>query len=404
VSTPGTLSGTFKGLPHGTLASITCGSAGTYQVPVRIGYTANAAIATLLYNSTTTLEYTRAAGATGSVKANEPVTLVAIVTQPTGTPAGTVRFADEQGSVFSGCESRPVSLVAGRYQATCEGASFATQYGKPTATFRSATFEVADSKSGPTSIYIDKTMAHVTVTASSPPKVGEVVTYTATVTADPPGPAVPSAGGTVAFGYMTINGLVTFPDCAAMPTTATATGITATCTRRVPDANQLYAAARWVGDGNFHASLGGLSSGEGAFVGGIPNFGGPFQPPALDDVAKALSARLAPSGASARIKSILKNGGFVYEFITLGPGELQVTWTYRPPTARAAAKAKPFVVAKGLANTTPLSKSKVKVKLTAKGRKLLKRSKKLRLTARVGFDPGGPSPATTVKKVITLKR
>jgi hypothetical protein len=405
VSTSGTLSGTFKDLPHGAMASITCGSDGSKQVPVRIGYTANAAIATLLYNSTTKLEHTRAAGATGSVKANEPVTLVAIVTQPTGTPAGTVRFDDPYGSVFKGCEARPVTLVGGRYQATCEGAAFATGTAGPTATFRSATFEVGDSKGGPFSLFVDKVLPFITVTASNAaPKAGDVVTYTATVTAEVPGPAVPSAGRTVAFAYWNGLSYVVLPDCAAMPSTATATGITATCTRTISDTKQTQVGAIWDGDANFHRWQGGMGSGYG-FVGGIPNFGDPFAPPATDAIADLLSADLVPSGPSARIKSILKNGGFVYEFDTPWLGELKVTWTYRPPTARAARKAKPFVVAKGVAKTTPATKSKqVKVRLTAKGKKLLKRSKKLRLTAQVGFDPAGPAPATKVTKAIKLKR
>jgi hypothetical protein len=316
-----------------------------------------------------------------------------------------VRFDDPYGSVFQGCEARPVTLVGGRYQATCEGAAFTTGTAGPAATFRSATYEVGDSKSGPFSLFVDKVLPFITVTASNAaPKVGDVVTYTATVTAEVPGPAVPSAGGNVAFAYW--NGLryVVLPDCAAMPTTATAIGITATCTRTIPDTKETQVGAIWDGDANFHRWQGGMGSGYG-FVGGIPNFGSPSQPPATGAIAKALSAEFVTSGPSARIKSILKNGGFVYEFAALMPGELQVKWTYRPPAARAAGKAKPFVVAKGLAKTSFLAKStQVKVRLTAKGRKLLKRSKKLRLTAQVSFDPAGPTPATKVTKAIKLKR
>ena len=51
----------------------------------------------------------------------------------------------------------------------------------------------------------------------------------------------------------------------------------------------------------------------------------------------------------------------------------------------------------------PKGRAKVKIALTRKGRKLLKRAQRIRLTAKGSFTPTG-APTTTKTTAITLKR
>lgn len=122
--------------------------------------------------------------------------------------------------------------------------------------------------------------------------------------------------------------------------------------------------------------------------------------------AKKLFAALKPSGAAARIRAILKAGSYAAKFNSPGAGTAQITWFLVPKGAKIAA-AKPVVVAKGSKKATKAGKLKVKVRLSKKGRALLKRSKKrsksVKLVARGSFKPTGGKKISKKRK-ITLKR
>ena len=125
-------------------------------------------------------------------------------------------------------------------------------------------------------------------------------------------------------------------------------------------------------------------------------------------VNKGLAAVLAPSGPAANIAAILKTGSYPATFNAPGPGTAQIAWYQATPGARVAQARpkKPALVAKGAKTFTKAGKAKIKIKLTAKGKALLKKVKaghKLKITAEGSFTPKG-GKKTTKQKSFTLKR
>jgi 6-phosphogluconolactonase (cycloisomerase 2 family) len=82
-------------------------------------------------------------------------------------------------------------------------------------------------------------------------------------------------------------------------------------------------------------------------------------------VVRALAALRGPSGKSARISSILRSGGWTYRYTCLRAGRLSVTWT-----------AGKVVVATGVRQCARAGSATLRVKLSAKGKSLLKRAHK----------------------------
>jgi beta-galactosidase len=125
--------------------------------------------------------------------------------------------------------------------------------------------------------------------------------------------------------------------------------------------------------------------------------------PSRARVRRALAGVLTPKGASARIARLLKRGGYTFRFDAPSTGKLVIEWDYEPPRKRHAKKPKPVRVAAGTASIRKAGRTSVKVRLTPRGRRLLKHAKREKLTARVSFTPIGRS-TTTRSKLIELKR
>jgi beta-galactosidase len=122
-------------------------------------------------------------------------------------------------------------------------------------------------------------------------------------------------------------------------------------------------------------------------------------------VRSALAGVLSPVGAQARISRLLENSGYTFEFDAPSSGRLVIDWYYVPKGAHVARKIRPkkvLVAATGIA-IPEAGHSEVKIRLTARGRSLLRHAQHERLTARAGFTPTGQS-TTTSSKVINLKR
>jgi hypothetical protein len=120
----------------------------------------------------------------------------------------------------------------------------------------------------------------------------------------------------------------------------------------------------------------------------------------------ALASALVPSGKAASITAILRAGGFTYSVVPPGAGTLATNWWFLPPGARLARRkaAKPILVASGhLRFFFGAGRSKLKVKLTSAGRRLLKHATRLKLTSQASFAPTG-SALVRKKKAFTLKR
>jgi hypothetical protein len=113
-------------------------------------------------------------------------------------------------------------------------------------------------------------------------------------------------------------------------------------------------------------------------------------------VKAALDRVLAPSGKAARIAAILKAGGYAYTFTAPGAGSLVVDWY-------ATVKRKKVLVAVTSRVIHSAGKASEKLKLTSKGRELLKTTRRLKILSTATFTPTGTT-STTAIRAFTLKR
>ncbi|HEX3910737.1 MAG TPA: hypothetical protein VHW67_08560 [Solirubrobacteraceae bacterium] len=166
--------------------------------------------------------------------------------------------------------------------------------------------------------------------------------------------------------------------------------------------------------------FGGPGSGAGN-PGGSP--GGPSvkpRPTAKNGLgtASSSSARLArlfvpalkPSGKHAKIGALLAHGGLVASLRAFAPGKAAIYW-YKTVRALAGAGAAPVaepktrsvLVAAGKVYFKAAGKAGVDVRLTRAGKKLLRRSKRVQLTAKGTFTPNGAG-AVVATRAFTLVR
>jgi hypothetical protein len=127
--------------------------------------------------------------------------------------------------------------------------------------------------------------------------------------------------------------------------------------------------------------------------------GGPGNTPGM--AAKALraliAAQLKPRGRTARITALLTSGSFTAPFKAPEPGTTVIDWDYLPPgSKRAAARPHPVLVASGALGFRAAGRAGLRIRLTATGRRLLRGSGRLQLTATCVFTPlGGTSVRTS---------
>jgi hypothetical protein len=116
----------------------------------------------------------------------------------------------------------------------------------------------------------------------------------------------------------------------------------------------------------------------------------------------ALSSSLAVDGAAARISAVLKHGGFAAPGSAAAPGTVTITWYSVPAGAHLARATKPIMIAQGSHTFSTAGKASIKVRLTSRGRALLKRSKRVKLTAVGTFAPTHGTKSSK-QKSFTLK-
>ena len=96
-----------------------------------------------------------------------------------------------------------------------------------------------------------------------------------------------------------------------------------------------------------------------------------------------MSKVLTPTGKLAKIPALLKLGGYnLFMFKAPSAGKLTIAWT-------ATVKHKRETVATTTLALKKAGSHKISLRLSAIGRKLLKESKRLTLTATAGFTPHG---------------
>jgi hypothetical protein len=153
---------------------------------------------------------------------------------------------------------------------------------------------------------------------------------------------------------------------------------------------------------------GGSGGGSGGTVGGS-GAGTPVPAePSAATVRSALHKVLKIGGKLASVAELLKHGGFTTSFTAPTAGQLAITWAAPPhaaahSTAAAAAehKPKPVLVASARVTVTKAGKVTVKIRLTAKGKALLKHNHHLKVTALATFTPASGHP-TSARKTLLL--
>jgi hypothetical protein len=116
----------------------------------------------------------------------------------------------------------------------------------------------------------------------------------------------------------------------------------------------------------------------------------------------SLLAQLAPRGRGARLGQLAKKG-YAMPFSALSAGTLLVSWYYVPRGAHLAKKPVPLLVAAGKKRFPGMESSRLTLKPTPKGLRLLRSAKRLKLTAKGLFTRPGQAPIVAIRS-FTLSR
>ena len=108
---------------------------------------------------------------------------------------------------------------------------------------------------------------------------------------------------------------------------------------------------------------------------------------------------LSPKGKPAKIAAILKHGGYSLSFKAPSAGKLTYSWYLVPKGAHLSA-AKPVLIASGSAGFRKLGPVTIAIKLTPKGKTLLKQHKKVKLTAKGTYTPTGSNLVSATKSFV----
>lgn len=143
---------------------------------------------------------------------------------------------------------------------------------------------------------------------------------------------------------------------------------------------------------------GGSSSGAGS--NGSISGGGTRATISSAQIAALLGKQLVPTGKATAILGLLKNGGLTMSFQALEAGTLTVQWYAVPSGAKLAKrnKAKPVLIASGQTSFAEPGTSKVKVRLTADGKKLLKHAKTVKVEVKGVFRSSGGVAINSIVK------
>ena len=121
--------------------------------------------------------------------------------------------------------------------------------------------------------------------------------------------------------------------------------------------------------------------------------------PSAAALKASLRLQLAPHGASARIGALTGSGDYALAFRALAAGKVTISW-YRPASAHHAR----VLVARG-SGTLRAGAGALAIKLTAKGRRLLRGAHQMRLSGRGTFvEGGGAGTRVTAKRTFTVTR
>lgn len=110
--------------------------------------------------------------------------------------------------------------------------------------------------------------------------------------------------------------------------------------------------------------------------------------PTPAQIKAGMYQQLRPSGATAKIGTLLRNGGYSFMFKPLLNGTMMIAWYQVPKGAHVSAAApKPTLIARGSTDFNSLRAAKITIRLTAAGRRVLAHASSVKLTAKGTFTP-----------------
>jgi hypothetical protein len=125
---------------------------------------------------------------------------------------------------------------------------------------------------------------------------------------------------------------------------------------------------------------------------------GHVSPPTAAQIKASLVRQLAPHGVTATINALNQTRRYVLPFTSLRAGRAVIDWYYLPKGAHLAGGAASVLVAAGRATFSSAQTLNMTIRLTAPGRRLLKHSLRLKLTALGTFTPTGAHPVSATAK------
>jgi hypothetical protein len=123
---------------------------------------------------------------------------------------------------------------------------------------------------------------------------------------------------------------------------------------------------------------------------------------AAGGMAALIARQLAPRGRAARLTALSTSGLFRQRFKAPAPGRAAIAWYYARPAAKLASTGAraPLLVASGGLRFRAPGTAAVAIRLSAAGRRLVRASRHLRLTATCVFTPAG---APSVRASVTFE-
>jgi hypothetical protein len=116
------------------------------------------------------------------------------------------------------------------------------------------------------------------------------------------------------------------------------------------------------------------------------------------EVAAMLNGWLTRSGNMARIATLLKSGAFSMSLHAITAGTAVIDWYQDDVSARGGSiRRRQTLVATGKLTFTAPGTANLEIKLTAKGKRLLRKAKRPRLTAKGTFAAVGMTPITSTR-------
>lgn len=123
--------------------------------------------------------------------------------------------------------------------------------------------------------------------------------------------------------------------------------------------------------------------------------------PTPEQILAGLEGQLAGAQQNVRFGTLMKKGSYSFAFSALTAGTLSFSWYELPKAAHSSSsKRKPLIVATASVAFSSASKLTVNLHLTSVGRRLIRKSKHLKLTAKGVFTVPGRSPVTWVKTFV----